>query len=264
MAIFGLLVFVTLIFIAIFADFIALNDPCKVNLSERFSGPSIKYPLGQDQFGRCILSRIIYGARVSLEVGIIVVGVSVIIGVTVGIISGYKGGLIDGICMRIVDAFLAFPSFILALAVIAMLGRNLANVMLALSAVYWVGIARLVRGETLSIREKEYILGAKAIGASDLHIILFYVLPNVIPHVIVYGSLMMSGAILTEAGLSFLGMGVRPPTPSWGSMLSEGRDYLRLHPNLCTFSGLAIFLSVLGLNLLGDGIRDALDPWLKH
>ena len=260
----GSIIFMVFVFFAIFADFISPNDPYEMHLKTRLSGPSSRFPLGQDEFGRCILSRIIYGSRVSLTVGVLVVLISMSIGLSVGMISGYFGGFIDTICMRIVDALLAFPSFLLALAIMAVLGQNIFNVILALSLVGWTGVARLVRGEVLSIRERMYVVGAKAIGANDFYIILHYILPNVFPTVIIYGSLMMAGAILQEAGLSFLGMGVQPPVPSWGAMLSAGRAYLRSHPHISTFPGIAIFLNVLALNLIGDGLRDALDPWLKR
>jgi len=216
--------------------------------------------MGTDDLGRCLLSRIIYGARVSLQLGVIVVGIITVIGVTLGLISGYYGGIVDEIIMRLVDVVLAFPGIILALAVAGALGPGLFNVMLALAMVGWTGLARVVRGSVLSVKQKEFVESARALGCSDLHIMTRHILPNVMAPVIVLATLDMAFIILAAAGLSFLGLGAQPPTPEWGSMLNNGRAFMRTAPHLTTFPGLAIMVAVLAFNFLGDGLRDVLDP----
>ena len=259
-AIIGLIIIITLAFIALFAPFIAPHDPIEQNLDKRLLTPCREYPMGTDDLGRCLLSRIIYGTRVSLKLGVIVVGIITVIGVTLGLISGYYGGIVDEIIMRLVDVVLAFPGIILALAVAGALGPGLFNVMLALAMVGWTGLARVVRGSVLSIKEKEFVESARALGCSDLHIMTRHILPNVMAPVIVLATLDMAFIILAAAGLSFLGLGAQPPTPEWGSMLNSGRAFMRTAPHLTTYPGLAIMVTVLAFNFLGDGLRDALDP----
>ena len=260
MAIIGLTIIISLAFIAFFAPFIAPHDPIEQNLDKRLLTPCREYPMGTDDLGRCLLSRIIYGARVSLKLGVIVVGIITVIGVTLGLISGYYGGIVDEIIMRLVDVVLAFPGIILALAIAGALGPGLFNVMLALAMVGWTGLARVVRGSVLSVKQKEFVESARALGCSDLHIMTRHILPNVMAPVIVLATLDMAFIILAAAGLSFLGLGAQPPTPEWGSMLNNGRAFMRTAPHLTTFPGLAIMVAVLAFNFLGDGLRDALDP----
>lgn len=259
-AIIGLIIIISLAFIALFAPFIAPHDPIEQNLEKRLLPPCREYPMGTDDLGRCLLSRIIYGARVSLQLSVIVVGIITVIGVTLGLISGYYGGIVDEIIMRLVDVVLAFPGIILALAVAGALGPGLFNVMLALAMVGWTGLARVVRGSVLSVKQKEFVESARALGCSDLHIMTRHILPNVMAPVIVLATLDMAFIILAAAGLSFLGLGAQPPTPEWGSMLNNGRAFMRTAPHLTTFPGLAIMVAVLAFNFLGDGLRDVLDP----
>ena len=259
-AMIGLVIIVSLALIAIFAPFIAPHDPIEQNLKKRFLSPSGEYPMGTDDLGRCLMSRIIYGARVTLRVGVITVGIITVIGVTLGLISGYCGGIVDEIIMRFVDVVLAFPGIILALAIAGALGPGLFNVMLALAMVGWTGLARVVRSSVLSVKEKEFVESARALGCSDLYIMTRHILPNVMAPVIVLATLDMAFIILAAAGMSFLGLGAQPPIPEWGSMLNGGRAFMRIAPHLTTFPGLAIMITVLAFNFLGDGLRDALDP----
>lgn len=259
----GLAVTLALILTALLAPVLAPFDPTAQNLEQGLSPPTPAHPLGQDKFGRDILSRIIYGARISLWVGLSTALVSLAIGTTIGAISGYLGGLTDEIVTRIIDILLAFPGILLALALMAILGPSLNNVIIALCAVGWVGYARLARGQVLAIKEREFVLAAKALGAGKARIIFVHMAPNILAPLIVEATFGMGGAIVGEAGLSFLGFGVQPPTPSWGGMLNEGRQFLLIAPHLTTFPGLAIMLVVLGFNFLGDGLRDLLDPRLK-
>jgi peptide/nickel transport system permease protein len=256
----GLLLTLLLVFGALAAPLLAPHDPIKQDTSRRLEAPSSQHPLGLDQLGRDVLSRIFFGARVSLRVGFSVVFLASIIGVTLGAVSGYFGGAVDVIVMRLCDILLAFPGILLAIALVAVLGPSLNNVILALATIGWVGYARLVRGQVLKVREMEYVTAAKAMGAKSPRVIILHVLPNVINPVIVMATLGLAGAILSEAALSFLGLGVQPPTPSWGEMLSAGRGYLGLANHLAIFPGAAIMLAVMGLNFLGDGLIDALDP----
>lgn len=255
----GGFIILALIFTAIFAPFVAPYDPKEQNLYDGLNTPDFNHPFGKDRLGRDILSRIIYGSRISLLVGIIVVGVSSIIGILIGSISGYIGGKTDEIIMRLCDIFLAFPGILLAIAIMAVLGPNLNNVIIALCAMGWVGYARLIRGQILSLREREFVLAVGALGGNSSRIIIRHLLPNMLSPVIVEATFGMAGAIIAEAGLSFLGLGVQPPQPSWGSMLNEGRQFLLIAPHLTIFPGLAIMLTVLSLNFLGDGIRDRMD-----
>jgi len=256
----GLLLTVVLVVVAIAAPLLAPFDPYVQDTSRRLEPPSKEHPLGLDDLGRDVLSRIIWGARVSLRVGFSVVILASLAGVTLGAISGYFGGAVDVIVMRLCDILLAFPGILLAIALVAVLGPSLNNVILALAIIGWVGYARLVRGQVLKVREMEYVTAAKALGAKSPRVIIRHVLPNVINPVIVMATLGLAGAILSEAALSFLGLGVQPPTPSWGAMLTAGRRYLGLANHLAIFPGAAIMLAVMGLNFLGDGLIDALDP----
>jgi peptide/nickel transport system permease protein len=256
----GLLLTVTLLVIALLAPLVASKDPNVQDTSRRLEPPSKEHILGLDDLGRDVFSRIVYGARVSLRVGFSVVLIASIVGVTLGAIAGYFGGIADVLIMRLCDILLAFPGILLAIALVAVLGPSLNNVILALATIGWVGYARLVRGQVLKVREMEYVTAAKALGARSPRVIALHVLPNVINPVIVMATLGLAGAILAEAALSFLGLGVQPPTPSWGAMLTAGRRYLGLANHLAIFPGAAIMLAVMGLNFLGDGLIDALDP----
>jgi peptide/nickel transport system permease protein len=256
----GLLLTVTLLLIALLAPLVAPKDPNVQDTARRLEPPSREHILGLDDLGRDVFSRIVYGARVSLRVGFSVVLIASIIGVTLGAIAGYFGGIADVLIMRLCDILLAFPGILLAIALVAVLGPSLNNVILALATIGWVGYARLVRGQVLKIREMEYVTAAKALGARSPRVIALHVLPNVINPVIVMATLGLAGSILAEAALSFLGLGVQPPTPSWGAMLTAGRRYLGLANHLAIYPGIAIMLAVMGLNFLGDGLIDALDP----
>ncbi|MGZ8853178.1 MAG: ABC transporter permease [Thermoanaerobaculia bacterium] len=256
----GLLLTVSLIFVALAAPLLAPYDPDVQDTARRLEPPSKQHLLGLDDLGRDVLSRILFGARVSLRVGFSVVILASLAGVTLGAVSGYFGGAADLIVMRICDILLAFPGILLSIALVAVLGPSLNNVIMALAITGWVGYARLVRGQVLKVREMEYITAARALGAKSPRVIVLHVLPNVINPVIVMATLGLAGAILAEAALSFLGLGVQPPTPSWGAMLTAGRRYLGLANHLAIFPGIAIMLAVMGLNFLGDGLIDALDP----
>lgn len=254
----GILIF--FILAALFAGYIAPHDPEKANLELRLKEPCREYPFGTDHLGRCILSRIIFGARVSLLVGLLVVSSSFILGLAIGTLSGYYGGWLDEMVMRIVDAFLAFPSLLLALGIAGLFGAGFMNLVIALITVDWAGYARLARGSVLTVKEQDYIKAAKGLGAGDMHVILRHVIPNIISPLIVMATIGMGYVILSAAGLSFLGFGVQPPTPEWGSMLSEGKTYIRSAPYIMIFPGIAIMLTVMAFNYLGDELRDLLDP----
>ena len=222
--------------------------------------PSSAHWLGTDELGRDVLTRIIYGARISLKVGFVSVGIAALIGTVAGLFAGYYGGWVDQLLMRFVDIMLCFPTFFLMLAVIAMLEPSIWYIMIIIGLTGWMGVARLVRAEVLTLRERDFILAARAIGASDLRIIFVHILPNALSPVIVTATLGVAGAILTESALSFLGIGVQPPVPSWGNMLTAGKDYLEFAWWLSLFPGLAILVTVIAYNLVGEGLRDALDP----
>lgn len=255
----GTLILVFLIFSAVFAPWLAPHNPEKVNLDQRLLSPSSTYPFGTDHMGRCVFSRVLFGGRVSLFIGFSVVVFSLIVGGFVGTLSGYCGGLVDEVLMRLVDGFLAFPSMFLALAVAGIFGGGLANLVTALVLVEWTGYARVVRGSVLSVKEREYVLAAKGLGKSDLEVLLRHVLPNTLAPLLVMATLGIGNVILTAASLSFLGLGVQG-LPEWGSMLSDGRFFMQKAPFLMVFPGLSIMLTVLGFNFLGDGLRDVLDP----
>ncbi|WP_294657587.1 nickel transporter permease [uncultured Fusobacterium sp.] len=266
MAVVGLVILIILVLLAVFANVIANYDNVviKQNLSQRLQAPSAAHWLGTDEFGRDIFARLVHGTRVSLQVGIIAVGISIIIGGILGAIAGYYGGKLDNIIMRIMDIFLAVPSILLAIAIVSALGPSILNLMLAISISSVPSYARIVRASVLSIRDQEFIEAAKAIGASNTRIIFRHIIPNSLAPVIVQATLGVAGAILSTAGLGFIGLGIQPPAPEWGSMLSGGRQYLRYAWWVTTFPGVAIMITILSLNLLGDGLRDALDPRLKQ
>lgn len=247
---------------ALFAPLLSPYDPYEIDLSATLEAPSSQHWLGTDNMGRDILSRIIYGSRISLLVGLVAVGVSGIIGIFFGTLAGYFGRWVDGLIMRLVDILLAFPSILLAIALVAVLGASLFNVILAIGIVNWVSYARLVRGEFLSLKNKEFVTSIQALGAGTPRVIFKHMLPNAFAPIIVMATMGMAGAIITESSLSFLGLGVQPPTASWGQMLSEGRQVIREAWWVSTFPGLAIMFTVLAFNILGDGLRDALDPFM--
>ncbi len=235
-------------------------DPASQELALRLATPSLSHPFGLDELGRDILARVLAGARISFLVGFTVVAVSASFGTMLGAVAGYFGGRVDDLISRVIDILLAFPGLLLAIALVAVLGPSLANVLFALTVIGWVGYARLVRGQVLRAREFEYVQAARALGASTTRILWKHVIPTAIPAVVVQATLGMAGAIIGEASLSFLGLGVQPPTPSWGTMLNGGRAHILDAPHLTLFPGLAIALLVLGLNFLGDGLRDRIDP----
>jgi peptide/nickel transport system permease protein len=247
---------------AIAGPFLSPYDPSAQDLARRLEAPTMQHPFGLDELGRDILARILAGARISLLVGLAVVGVSSLVGMTLGSIAGYFGGKVDDVISRVIDVLMAFPGILLAIALVAVLGPSLANVVLALSVIGWVGYARLVRGQALRARELEFVQAARALGAGSPRIVARHVLPTAFPAVVVQATLGMAGAIIAEAALSFLGLGVQPPTPSWGTMLDAGRSHLLDAPHLTIFPGVAIALLVLGFNFLGDGLRDRVDPKL--
>ena len=235
-------------------------DPSAQELALRLAGPTGAHPFGLDELGRDILVRVLEGARISFFVGLVVVSISSIAGTLLGSIAGYFGGAIDDVISRLIDMLLAFPGLLLAIAIVAVLGPSLVNVLFALTIIGWVGYARLVRGQVLRAREFEYVQAARALGAGAARILWRHVIPTAIPVVVVQATLGMAGAILGEAALSFLGLGVQPPTPSWGTMLNGGRAHLLDAPHLTLFPGLAIALLVLGFNFVGDGLRNLIDP----
>lgn len=259
----GLLIVVVIIIMAVLAPMIAPYDPLKVRFEDSLKSPSLKYPFGTDLLGRDILSRIIYGSRVSIQVGIIAVAISLIIGLILGLVAGFFGSWIDVIIMRLVDITYAFPFLLFAIAIMTILGPGFINVFIAIGIINWAWFARVVRGSVLSAREQEYVLAARALGASPTRIMFKHIMPNIVAPVIVGAALNSGYAILAEAALSFLGIGVQPPNPSWGLMLSDARSYISNAPWMTLYPGLAISLTVLGFILLGNGIRDAIDPRLK-
>jgi peptide/nickel transport system permease protein len=259
----GLAIVLVAVLAAALGPVLSPYDPAAQTLSERLEPPSRSHPFGLDELGRDIFARLVAGARISLAVGLAVVSVSSLIGMTLGSIAGYFGGGVDDLISRAIDILMAFPGILLAIALVAVLGPSLTNVVLALSVIGWVGYARLVRGQALRAREFEYVQAARALGAGSARIVARHVLPTALPAVIVQATLGMAGAIIAEASLSFLGLGVQPPTPSWGTMLDAGRSHLFDAPHLTIFPGLAIASLVLGFNFLGDGLRDLFDPKAK-
>jgi len=260
----GAVIIVFLVFVAFFAPYLAPHDPLKQNLGKRLLAPNGEYPFGTDELGRCIFSRVLYGTRISLEIGVVVVVITALVGTILGGVSGYCGGIVDEIIMRAVDIVLAFPSIILALVIAGLLGPGLFNVILALAVTHWPAYTRLVRGLTLSVKEKEFVEAARALRASSFYILRRHILPNCINPVIVLATLGIAHTIISAAALSFLGLGIQPPTPEWGSMLKAGIPYLRSAPFLTFFPGIMIMITVLAFNFLGDGLRDTLDPRAKE
>ena len=264
MAMAGLVIILILVILAIFAPFIAPYEYARQNLDYRLQPPSGAHWFGTDHLGRDMFSRIIFGSRISLQVGLISIGIATFIGGFLGAITGYYGGLLDNAVMRIMDIILAIPGILLAITIIAILGHGLTNVMIAVSIGMIPVEARVVRASVITVRDQEFVEAAKAVGTGDLRIIFKHILPNAMAQIIVQATLGVAGAILTAAALSFLGIGIQPPTPEWGTMLSEGRMNLRDHWHVTVIPGLAIMTTILALNLLGDGLRDALDPKQKR
>ncbi|MFA4915539.1 MAG: oligopeptide ABC transporter permease [Syntrophales bacterium] len=257
-------VVVTLLFIlSLAAPWIAPYDPSEVNLQMILAPPSPEHLLGTDQLGRDVFSRMTWGARISLKVGFVATGFSILIGTILGAVAGYYGKWVDVVIMRFVDIMLCFPTFFLILAVIAILEPSIWNIMIVIGLTGWMGVTRLVRADFISLKERDFVRSARAIGAGDLRIIFIHILPNAMASVLVTATLGVAGAILTESALSFLGIGVQPPTPSWGNILTAGKDNIDIAWWLSLYPGLAILITVLGYNLLGEGIRDTLDPRLK-
>lgn len=252
-------VLIGLVGLALLAPWLAPLDPSAIHLEQKLEGPTEAHRLGTDPLGRDVLSRIIYGARVSVLVGVTTVGICFAIGTLLGLLAGYYGGILDEAIMRVVDILLAFPGILLAIALTAILGPSLRNVILALCVMGWVGYARIVRAQVLSLRESEFVLAARALGVRDARLLVRHILPNILAPLIVEATFGMAGAILAEAGLSFLGLGTQPPTPSWGSMLNEGRQFLFVAPHMTLAPGVAIMAVVMGLNFLGDALRDRFD-----
>ncbi|TLX97971.1 MAG: ABC transporter permease [Thaumarchaeota archaeon] len=262
-ALVALLVVIAATVVALLAPYIAPFDPTQQQLAGSLKGPSSIHLLGQDELGRDLLSRLMYGARVSLLVGASVVGVSLLIGVFLGALAGYYGGKVDSAIMRIVDVFLSFPGIILAVGAVAVVGPGLENVIIALILINWPGYTRVMRGETLRVKENVYVLASRGMGASDSWIMRKHIIPSAISPVVVLATIGFGWAVLAEAGLSFLGLGVQPPAPSWGGMVSEGLEYVLIAPLMALFPGLTIAITVWAFNMLGDGLRDALDPSLR-
>ncbi len=256
----GLALVIGVVALAVLGPWLSPYDPAAQWLPLRLQGPTWAHPFGLDELGRDILARLIVGARISLLVGVAVVSVSASVGLVIGAIAGYTGGWVDALIGRVMDVLLAFPGILLSIALVAVLGPSLAHVVLALVVGGWVGYARLVRGQALKLRELEFVQAARAIGAPTWRVLRDHVVPGVLPALIVQSTLGMAGAIIAEASLSFLGLGVQPPTPSWGTMLDAGRGHLLDAPHLTLVPGLAIALLVLGLNFVGDGLRDRLSP----
>jgi peptide/nickel transport system permease protein len=263
LAVGGMTMILVTFLIAGFASVLAPYDPGKTEVSLKLKPPSFEHYLGTDQLGRDVFSRMLYGSRVSLSVGFVAVAISILIGILVGAVAGYYAGWVDSFLMRFVDIMLCFPSFFLILTVVALLGPSLFKVMVVIGITSWMGTSRFVRAEFLSLRERDYVQAAKALGVKDSRIIFRHILPNALAPVFVTATLDVATAILVEAGLSFLGFGVQPPAPSWGNILTEGRTYIFDAWWLTIFPGLAILITVLSFNLLGEGLRDALDPRLR-
>jgi peptide/nickel transport system permease protein len=264
LALVGLIILIPMFLCAVLAPIISPHDPQEPDLKNILVGPSWSHPFGTDTLGRDVFSRVLYGSRISLLVGFVSVGIATLIGIMVGAFSGYSGGVIDELVMRFVDLMMCFPTFFLILAVIALLEPSIWNIMIVIGLTNWMGIARLVRAEILSIKGKEYVLAAKAMGFSKKRIIFNHVLPNALSPVYVVATLGIGGAILTESALSFLGIGVQPPTASWGNILTQAKDNIEVAWWLSLYPGLAIFLTVMGYNLLGEGLRDVFDPRRRY
>jgi peptide/nickel transport system permease protein len=255
------LVFVLfLVLMAIFPSFFAPHSPTHIEILRRGESPSLTHPFGFDQIGRDVFSRVIFGARVALVVGMLATGIAVLIGTTVGALAGYYGGKVDSVLSRFVDALMAFPLFVLLVTLASVVGPGLVTVVFVIGATVWAQYARVVRADVMSLRSRDFILAARAAGATDTRIIGRHIVPNVLTPVIVLASLSIGGIIILESALSFFGLGVQPPTPSWGNILSDGRALMRIHPHIAIAPGIMITITVLAFNLLGDGLRDAFDP----
>jgi peptide/nickel transport system permease protein len=263
-AVFGLGVLLLIVVTSVFAPLLAPYDPVAQGVGPPLQGPSLEHWAGTDSFGRDLLSRIIYGARIALIVGVVSVALAMLIGVTLGLAAGYYGGWLDVVVMRIMDALFAFPIIILAIAMMAIMGFGVLNVIIAVAVGFIAPFARVTRADVLAVKEEPYVEAARLAGVSRPAIIVRHVLPNVLAPIIVQAALRVSGAIITEAGLSFLGLGPPPPNPVWGSMIAEGRNFIVMAPHVSTFPGIALMLAIVGLNLLGDGLRDTLDPRLRR
>jgi len=264
LALTGLFIVLGFFVLSVTSTYIAPYDPSMIDVNKILAPPSKAHLFGTDELGRDVFTRILYGAGISLKVGFVAVGIAVIIGTVLGALSGYYGGLMDIIIMRFVDIMLCFPSFFLILAVIAFMEPSIFNIMAVIGFTSWMGITRLVRAEFLSLKERDFVLAVKAMGASNARIIFLHILPNAMAPVLVSATLGIAAAVLTESALSFLGIGVQPPTPSWGNMLTQGQNVLGIAWWLSFFPGMAILVTVLGYNLLGEGIRDAIDPRLRQ
>lgn len=264
MAVAGGVIVLALFVVSLLAPWLSPYDPNDINLGKMLLPPSGDHLFGTDQLGRDVLSRMIWGSRISLKVGFVATGIAVLIGTVLGAISGYYRGWVDALIMRLVDIMLCFPTFFLILAVIAFLEPSIWNIMIIIGLTGWMGITRLVRADFVSLRERDFVQAARTLGANDFRIIFIHILPNAMASVLVTATLGVAGAILTESALSFLGIGVQPPTPSWGNILTAGKDNIDISWWLSLYPGLAILITVLGYNLLGEGIRDTLDPRLKE
>jgi len=264
MAVAGSVIVVLLFIVSLLAPWFAPYDPNAIDLKIVLAPPSGGHPFGTDPLGRDVLSRMIWGAGISLKVGFVATGIALLIGTMLGAVAGYYGRWVDAVIMRFVDIMLCFPSFFLILAVIALLEPSIWNIMIVIGLTGWMGVTRLVRADFISLKERDFVQAARVIGAGDLRIIFLHILPNAMASVLVTATLGVAGAILTESALSFLGIGVQPPTPSWGNILTAGKDNIDIAWWLSFYPGLAILVTVLGYNLLGEGIRDALDPRLRR
>ena len=264
LALTGGFIVILLFIVALFASFISPYDPGQINIHLVLQEPTAGHVFGTDALGRDVFSRMVWGSRISLLVGFVAMGIATLIGIFLGALAGYYGHWIDNLIMRFVDIMLCFPTFFLILAVIALLEPNIWNIMIIIGVTGWMGVARLVRAEFLSLKERDFTVAEKALGARDFRIIFRHILPNAMAPILVSATLGVAGAILTESALSFLGIGVQPPTPSWGNILTAGKDNIEIAWWLSLYPGLAILITVLGYNLLGEGIRDAIDPRLKQ
>ncbi len=264
LAVAGIAIITVFLFISLFGRFLSPYDPYKLDLENSLQPPSLQHPFGTDEYGRDILSRVLVGSWISFEVSVITIAIAVSLGILVGLISGYFGGIVDEALMRITDIFLAFPGLVLAMALSVALGTGLKSVMIALAIVWWPSYARVVRGQVLSVKENLYVEAAKALGLNSFTIMFRHILPNVLSPILVLATLDMGGVILTAAALSFIGLGAQPPTPEWGRLIADGQPYFPEYWWYVFFPGIAIFLTVLGFNLLGDGITEVLDPRLRR
>ncbi|HBW35189.1 MAG TPA: glutathione ABC transporter permease GsiD [Desulfosporosinus sp.] len=262
--VFSAAVVLIIILVGLMAPLIMPHDPTAVSLNEKVKPLSFQYPFGTDPLGRCVLSRVIQGTRTSLVAAALIVAISGTGGVLLGLISGYKGGNVDSLIMRLVDVMLAFPSIILAMALIVSMGPGLGSVIIALTFVHWTGYARLVRAEVLTLKQSEFVEAARAMGNSSIRILFKYILPNVIAPVMVMASLDIAQIVLSMAGLSFLGLGAQPPDAEWGAMINQGREFIRTAPHVTLFPGLALMVTILAFSLLGDSLRDYFDPRLRE